>query len=349
MLSSGDLLFINKKLGPIFSNSAVVQKIDGGDVNEAYVVNSVRERYFIKKIALDESATRHSLDDNLIANSIRFSEIIARQMSFTGRTVSALMMGDDCLLNVGGSVLTVYPFADGRMRDGVEISSDMVQEIALFLTQLHRSPLNIEREFAEKKVAHYKEIGEVIIDSPAWKVVRALTHKSYVFPSLNIASDYIIKNKNKLSFAVNHLSGDGVCHNDLKPKNVLWGSDHKFWVIDWDAAGLFDVSADYLDTLLAWCTVYENGKLSLDSEKVKVFYKAYPPIGLDKIENSVSIVLVKWYFWLAMCLKNTFLFKGKWKRNLWNIHYASEFIASLIDGRFIERLLFLHQPSALAK
>ena len=144
------------------------------------------------------------------------------------------------------------------------------------------------------------------------------------------------------------MSAVGICHNDLKPKNVLWQESGEFWIIDWDAVGLFDLAADHLDTGLSWATHFADGKLEFDAQKMAAFFQEYPLHDMDKFENSLHLVTVKWCYWLVFCLRRLFLFQGERGKNTWNIHYATSFILFLAQDNIRQILLPNTGPGALA-
>jgi thiamine kinase-like enzyme len=123
-----------------------------------------------------------------------------------------------------------------------------------------------------------------------------------------------------------------VCHNDLKPKNVLWNKNKDFWIIDWEAACDFDHRADYLDTLLAWCIEEKSGVFTINPDKVIVFQDTYY-IAPEELPHAMNIVILKWYFWFYFCLL-------QWMKHPMKIpHYASNakialgYLNLLIDKR----------------
>ncbi|QRN02806.1 phosphotransferase [Legionella sp. MW5194] len=336
MLKPEELTFITQSLGlPHPLN--IIKPLGGGDVNSAYQATCGSTRYVVKTINKAKYVQDYAVELEKLMESLRFSEQIASQLSGTGHVMSAYFAFEDCLVQTANDLILLYPQLDAVVRENQDLSSSHVRQVAAFLAQLHRSSLQFNEALAQEKLTVYKQIGEKIITLSVWDKLSFCTHPSYFFPKINTLSTYLVTHRDPLLKALNALKGTVLCHNDLKPKNVLWENNH-FWVVDWETAGLFDQTADYLDTLLAWCTVYDKRGVSLDETKLQAFMETYPLPTQSPLLESLSIVLIKWYFWLAFCLNKLMTNPRKFKNNLWHIRYSIQFICFLMDGAVISRI-----------
>lgn len=323
-----------KQLNDFFSlniKSDTVQKISGGDVNETYLAVSHATQYIIKKIDDKAYARDYKVTVAEIISSIEFSEHIAQQLLYTEQVSSALFTKQGCVLKTETGLFIVYPCFSGTVKENEALSLEMIDKIANFLALIHHSSFTFDTAFASKKLDIFKNIGNTIIELSLWNKISKLTHKTYFFPKLHQVAQYLLTNKECLHSAIRSLEGQLICHNDLKPKNVLWKNEQYLAIIDWETAGLFDVTADYLDTLLAWCTHYDEKKIFIHQEKLQKFLLAYP-IAHDKLERALPVVLVKWYFWLACCVKKVMDNPRQWRHYYWHIRYSIHFIIFLISG-----------------
>lgn len=314
-----------------------IQTVQGGDVNETFIAVSNTKKYIIKKIHLQEYTKDYKVTTDEIINSIEFSEHIAQQLVYTTQVSSALLKKQGCVLKTKSGLLIVYPFISGAVKENDAISLEMIKRIALFLSLIHHTVFSFDKDFAVKKLTIFKNIGQEIINLSLWSKIKKYTHNAYFFPKLNRIADYLLINKQVFSSAITLLEGNTICHNDLKPKNVLWEDEQHFGVIDWETTGLFDSRVDYLDTLLAWCTHYNGNKIVLKTEKLQAFLTTYPMVPAE-LKECLPIVLIKWYFWLGFCIKKIMLNHKQWKHYFWHIRYSINFIIFLIDNDIFKQL-----------
>ncbi|STX51011.1 putative aminoglycoside phosphotransferase [Legionella busanensis] len=341
MLTAEDIQHINHFFNLSLLNN--INKLSGGDVNESYLATDGVNQYIIKKIYESEHAKDYDIALDKIIESITFSENIAQQLLYTNHVAPAVFTQGKCVLKKGKNLFIVFPFIQGSVRENEEVSLNMVEKIAKFLAIIHRSSFSFDSQFAEEKMAIFKKIGHQIIALKFWGLIKAITQRRFFFPKLNFISTYLINNKNTLHQAMDNLKYEAICHNDLKPKNVLWQDEHNFGVIDWETTGFFDLNADYLDTLIAWCTLYNKNQIVLDLQKLKIFISTYPLKEINQLEKSMPVVLLKWYFWLAFCIKKIISNPKQWRHYQWHIYYSITLIIFLIEGDLVKQLK-LHYP-----
>ncbi len=337
MLTPEDIMQLNNFF-KLNIKAATVQKINGGDVNETYIVESETKKYIIKKIHDHEYAKDYSVTLKQIISSITFSEHIAQQLLYTAQVSSALFAQQDCVLKSQSGLLIVYPFFSGKIKENNAISLEMIKKIAAFLALIHHKDFYFDHSFAEEKMKIFKKIGQEILDLSLWKKIKSLSHKAYFLPKLNQIAEYLLNNKKTFHEEIEQLVGNAICHNDLKPKNVLWTDEQLFAIVDWETTGLFDLHADYLDTLLAWCTHYNGKKVILNHEKAQAFIASYPIATQKDLKSKLPLVFIKWYFWLAFCIKKMIENPKQWKHYHWHIRYSINFIIFLINNDIFRQL-----------
>lgn len=342
MLKETDLDAIEHDFGVRRKDVREIRKISGGDVNETYLIENGDSRFFIKKIAIDELSRLQNASTRLIEKSIEFHENIVAQLAAALPAVAALpTKAGKRLLKDGTHGLLIYPFVDGLEKADEEITETMVRMIAGHLLRLHGAAISFDHGFAQEKFRAYQDMGIAVLNSSAWKRMAAIPFVKYLMPNFHWVFQYVNKIRNELRLSIGEITGDAICHNDLKPKNVLWTESGSCWIIDWDAAGLFDAASDHLDTALSWSTHHCDGTVFLKPEKFKAFIETYPFPDERKLGISLNIVVIKWCYWLIFCIRRLALFQGSPRRNMWNIRYALGFIRLLGRTDFEKHLIEL--------
>ncbi|CEK10174.1 phosphotransferase [Legionella hackeliae] len=281
-------------------NRSTLACLSGGDINKSYFVNTSTGKYIIKHINILQYIKSYRTNKVETLQSLSFVETVAKVQK--ENVVSAVEGKKGFFLEDDNQIFILYPFKDGRVVVNDEIQVPMVSQIANKLHEIHNSSKSYDKKFAQDKGERYYTIAKQLIFSRWWELINKFSKSLHLFPRLNHISHFLITNQGLFLQALEAMSINKLCHNDLKPKNVLWSKnkDH-FWILDWEAASEFDYRADYLDTLIAWSVECAKDKLSFNTEKVHVFQETYGLIR-EELELSIYIVLVKWYFWLAFCL-----------------------------------------------
>jgi thiamine kinase-like enzyme len=310
-----------------------LKPLAGGDVNKTYLAVDGSSRYAVKKIDLHQYKKNYNVSVEEIIESAIFCEAITKQLTSTEHAVSAIEGKQSCVLTIDKSIIMVYPYINGKPLENCEISLSEVTKISKLLKKIHHWPINYDVNFAKTKLAVYQQIGSKLLNHTLWSFLKKVTTKKYLFPKLNLVCDFLIHEKPSLSDAVLNLNGDTICHNDLKPKNILWETEDKFFVIDWETLGLFDKMADYIDTLLSWCTTYDTNTVTLNKQKLVTFIDNYSEIDCKNFQSSAFIVFIKWYFWLAFCIKQILSKPLNFKHYLWHVNYSINFIIFLINDK----------------
>jgi len=157
------------------------------------------------------------------------------------------------------------------------------------------------------------------------------------FEQIKKITRFILDTQDDLEQSINALSLDSVCHNDLKPKNVLWNKNKDFWIIDWEAACDFDHRADYLDTLLAWCIEENAGAFTINPDKVIAFQGPYY-MAPEELHHAMNIVILKWCFWFYFCLLKAMQHPRRIPHYAYHAKSALGYLNLLIGKRDLEFL-----------
>lgn len=315
-----------------------LKKLAGGDVNTSFLCSDNKDFFVIKMINLLSYGKDYHATRDEILNSLIFSENIACQLKHFTHCISALSGSNSYVLETKDHAIMLYPYTKGYIIDEKNIATNHLQSIAHALQAIHQAPITFDQDFAETKINKFKLISEVIFDHSIWKWLNRLSTSKLILPKNHLASEYLLKNRSRLVEHLLLMQSNCICHNDLKPKNVLWGHQDNFWIIDWETAGLFNKAVDFFDTLFAWSTSYSNYKLTLDEQKAQIFITHYGTIELNSLDHIHNILLVKWYFWLGYCFSYFFSKKLFNKNYLWHINYSLAFIEFLLLQKPIDKV-----------
>lgn len=337
MLSS-----LDKQLIARFYNvnleKARIGTVGGGDVNTTFLIELPQKKFILKKIHLEQYIKEYQTSIHEIIQSIHFSEAVCQAYAFTEHVVPAIKGENGVLLLIHDYGYLLYPFVDGSILENTQITNTMVSRIGRMLSAIHHTPIEYEKVFSEKKQYRYTEAGLAILNNRHLEKLRYLSRLLPWSRRLSRAIRYLIHNKDDFKQAIYTMSRDAVCHNDLKPKNVLWQDEENFWVIDWEAAADFDFKVDYLDTLIAWCMEDIDGKLTINQDKVRAFTKAYPIPKDAQSKNTFLIVLLKWYFWLYFCISKAFKEPREFRHYYYHAKQALRIIDFLIENQSLALL-----------
>lgn len=286
--------------------NARIQGVCGGDVNTTFLMETTEKKFILKKIHFEQYVKEYRTNVQEVMQSIAFSESVCRAFAFLRHVTPAIEGAKGVLLNIHHYGYLLYPYVNGTTLENTQITDAMAAKMANILATVHNSIIDYDKAFSEKKQQRYREAGLALLDSPHLEKLR---HVGRLFPwsrRLSRAITHLIHHKDAFKNAIHRMQNHHICHNDLKPKNVLWQDESQYWVIDWEAAADFDVRVDYLDTLIAWCLERRDGILSIQQTKIQAFILAYPvPQGTQDDEVRL-LVLLKWYFWLYFCVSKAF-------------------------------------------
>lgn len=331
MLTRDELILIEKN----YSLELLPKKttyVSGGDVNEAYQVQSATHSYLLKKIQVSEYEQIYNLTQHEIKTSLSFVEGICREQQPFGNVIPALEGKSGVFMENKNCFYMLFPYVNGSVIENQAIDNEMINQISHKLFQMHHETISYDLVFSKQKNAHYIQLAHMLVQNVCWAKLDMILKYLPFFEKAKKITRFIHATQNDLEQSIDTLSLDSVCHNDLKPKNVLWNKNKEFWIIDWEAACDFDHRADYLDTLLAWCIEENAGVFIINPRKVSAFQEPYY-IAPEELRHAMNIVILKWYFWFYFCLLKGIQHPTKTLHYAHHAKIALGYLNLLIDKR----------------
>ncbi|ASQ46487.1 phosphotransferase [Legionella clemsonensis] len=282
-------------------NQDNLRSLTGGDTNKSYFADTSIGKCVIKNINILQYIRDYQTSREELFQSINFVENVAKIQN--GNVVCAVEGKKGFFLENKDNIYLLYPYKNGQALSNNEIKAGMISLIAAKLGDIHRIQKNYDKVLAQRKGERYYMIAEQLINNKIWTLFHKVSQITHLFPRLKDISIFLVSHQILFLQALQEASLNALCHNDLKPKNVLWTKENNhFWILDWETASEFDYRIDYLDTLIAWSVEYSNNHLTLNPEKACAFQEAYP-LRREELGLNVYLVLLKWYFWLCFCLR----------------------------------------------
>ncbi|HAT8894520.1 TPA: phosphotransferase family protein [Legionella pneumophila] len=318
--------------------------LDHGDVNESYIVESNSSKFVVKMIDITEKKKLIDSTENKLLSLYHFSEYIVEQLEDTKHVIPALSKDKLFCHKINNQLVMIYPYVDGEAKKNNDISIKMVEEIAGFLKAMHHKTFSYNENIAIEKFQGMQHVGHYILEHSLWGILKQIPLSKYLYPKLHRIASYVVNNRTTFFQAIQSIRPLAMCHNDLKPKNVLWQGKETFYVLDWEAAGLFDPIIEQIETALCWSMTYMNQTIILDEDKLRSFFSVYPLISSQNIKNDLLVIFSKWCFWLCFCLqcylKNILNIPRLIKHWHPHIQYAITFLTYMMDND-IEKLIML--------
>ncbi len=312
-------------------------KILGGDVNTSFQLTDGVNNYFVKLIDESKYKKKFNIDHFELIQQLNFSENIARQLEHTTDTISALCVNHNSVVSISPFFIMVYPWIDGVSINPNRLGMKQIAKAAEMLKLIHHFDFEYDKVLALKKVELFKKIGKLVLNHNIWKLIYLVSDKKYIFPNLYRIVDYIFDNKKCLLECIDNIDANTMCHNDLKPKNFLWGKESQFYLTDWETVGLFNRDVDHLDSLIAWCTVQdEKNAIKIDIERANCFLKNYPVANIPALPYSLDVVFVKSLYWLAFCLNGLIQTPFNSKEYRLHIKESTRLCLMLIESKVVE-------------
>lgn len=330
VLSANEIIQIEKNYS-LKVNSKEIIPVSGGDVNQTYQIQTSENKYIVKKIDLKKHTKKYRASEEDIKKSICFAEDICQEQKRLGNVAPAVKGNSGIFLEVQHNLLILYPFVKGQIFENEKITNDMVTLISRRLYSLHHEKIAYDITFSRKKNSYITAGGQQIATHHLWHKLQPIVKHLPFFPRFKATFQFITENQEALLHSIQSMSVESVCHNDLKPKNVLWGGDKNYWIIDWEAACDFDHRVDYLDTLLAWCIEIHDNSFTINREKIAFFQEAYY-LSVDELHSAMNIVILKWIFWFSFNLVNCIEHPGKLSQSTAQVRLALGFINLLIEN-----------------
>jgi len=229
MLNKDELQNITQNYNVNF-NAQQITQLAGGDVNNTYLLQSDMGQYVIKKILLEQYVDDYQTTIDEVTQSLLFIEEITRKQQSLGNVITAIAGNSGTVLHTDGIAYILYPFFQGEILENNKITLPMIKQISQRLERLHHHKFSYDNKMSQQKFNRFINVGRSILDSP---ILSRLDNIKYLIPKLKPIINFITENKASLSESIKLCTPESVCHNDLKPKNVLWASEDNFAIIDW--------------------------------------------------------------------------------------------------------------------
>ena len=236
------------------------------------------------------------------------------------------------LVLINGSFVQLYEdmmfymmkFIPGSDKEAGSISLQQKEQVANALSIIHETDLSsFDKRMFNIKAHYFANAWQTFVDGSGLELIKNLA-KGY----LNYDLNRFIKNISKAVtydsiIQLSKCNTTVMTHSDLKPKNVIWNTDDRFFIIDWDELCLLRAETDFIDTLTSWAVQKNPNFYSLDLVTAKAFRAAYKrSLVFDDIDAYISAA--KWMFWVMTChcMKNEqMLVDGLLMLQMLDIHF----------------------------
>lgn len=299
-----------KRITEYFALSEIIDEpkiLTGGDVNQNLKIITSTGEYVVKIIDINSLTQSYQVSKDLLLFSLDFSENIAVYMQKNGiPTITTLNHKQQKMLVEDNFLFMVYPYFHGQAHQASTINTPELKKIAAILAKMHSlNTHNFQRGQALLKWSKIIEMVLQIMDQKPWNLIKQLKVPDAIKTDAEQLEDFLNKIALNLPTSLANAKNLLLTHNDLKPKNVLWNTKNTPMIIDWETAGYMPQDADYIDTILAWCVSSQDNKYIFDLDKLESFTCEYKNFcNIPKItDQTIDIVVMKWIFWLAFCIK----------------------------------------------
>lgn len=215
----------------------------------------------------------------------RQTETIANALRSSVSVVCALKHDQDVLFYFEDQVVSIYPWVDGSILKQQFISSYHVEAMGAALARIHQAHLSLQDVPAVQAYQFESMQNFCCAD------VASLFKDSHIYIE-KILQCY----QDKKDTLQNHLV---ISHRDCDPKNVLWDCNRQYYIIDWESAGLINLTKDVITTAVYWSL---DEKFKIDVMRLETFIEAYRNNGGniydDELEAGFYGLLMDWLAWL---------------------------------------------------
>ncbi len=263
-------------------------RVVGGFHHRMWRLDTERGSFAVKQLASD--ADLSSPDET---NRYNVAERVAEAFARRGvPALVALAAGGSFLQRVGGEGYLVYPWTDARAADRNHISTEQTLAVARLLAEMHRGEIDVPNVARRRGGTHpEEEVGPLIRQAVARNVHNARLLLDQLDELERIGAGQLA--------AIELLRGDSVIsHGDLDHKNVLWQTDGRPLLIDWEAARWLNPTYETLLEGLDWSGITSE----LDLARFEGFLTAYRGAGgtIDgaSITAAFDCMLGDWLLWM---------------------------------------------------
>ncbi|MGM9370878.1 aminoglycoside phosphotransferase family protein [Legionella pneumophila] len=220
--------------------------LKGGALHTMSKIETSNGAFAIKRLNPHITAKSH------FKNAYEHSEQIANEMAKnTIPAVNALSFNNEYVINVDTDHYIIYPYIDGHLLDESKLTLEHARSIGELYSLIHSANIH----HAETDEAHYD-----YFDDAHWvKLIERSKHSDL------IALLPVILSWNQAYFlAIPAIKQESVItHRDMHIQNVLWDSQGKPHIIDWESAGLMNPMLEIIGYGLEWSGIILYQKVNI--------------------------------------------------------------------------------------
>ncbi|MEP5569194.1 MAG: aminoglycoside phosphotransferase family protein [Halioglobus sp.] len=262
--------------------------VTGGFHHTMWRLDTNTGSYALKQLSED-------FDQNTRCRSIHFeaTEAVARKFASIGiPAVSALLHNGEALQSIDEKHYLIYPWVDAKALHREHIDRVHVQEVAELLASMHLADIDIPDLQQQVFEVHQEEKLTTLVEF-------ARSRNSSRAKELSEHLPLFLQQIARQQKAIAYLSAHSVTsHGDMDHKNVLWDSQDKPLIIDWESARKLNPTHEVILEALDWSGITLDFNETLFDEFVRAYLKAGGIGSFDDVEAALHCVIADWVNWL---------------------------------------------------
>ena len=278
-------LIENCKLGSLQKEP---NRVSGGLLNRMYKVQTDKGTFAIKllnpEVMKRENAKRNHIFAETVSNIAKDNNVSC---------LPAKIINGEILQQIDGYYFLIFDWFEGKAITDKKLTIEKTKKAAKELLKIHKINFGklkgkckayydttmVNWKFYIEKVDN-KKIKELLLDN----IQRFSELDRQAIKSLKTISKNMV-----------------ISHRDLDLPNILWDSNEKPVIIDWESTGLINPSMEVIDTAWNW----SGGKNYFDKEKFSAFVTTYKENGgdLNEFDEALKADYKAKFGWLEYNLK----------------------------------------------
>lgn len=240
---------------------AMIEVLDGGLINDTYLVRTNNDRYIVQK--LHETFSYKLLED---------IDVVTKYLERKGLTTPTLLpvKGGRLGYEEGGEIWRILTYIPGRSIDN--FTQKQAYESAAMIGRFHNVLTELEYDF-KFSIPEFHKTGEIISQL---EKINKKNRSSDRHELLNRITENIVKKYREIEKAISELP-DRVIHGDLKASNVRFEETcHRvLCLLDLDTMGKNKIVYDIGDMVRSWCMASKGGVISFDLGLFRSLIRGY--------------------------------------------------------------------------
>ena len=265
-----------------------LKRVYGGLQHTMWRLDTAYGSYAIKQLSEDAD-----LADPAAGKHFNTTESLAA--AFAARGVPAVFAhsaGGDFLQLIDGAGYLVYGWREGTTLGIERVSEEHALVVARMLAGMHRLNLAFpDLEPQDFDVHSEDNITMVVEFAGALQAPLADTLQRALPTFLEIVD----AQPGAIGTLERHLVA---CHGDLDQKNVLWDSDGKPALIDWESARRLNPTYEALLEALNWSGIWSRFEPAICRRFIAAYEEAGGVIEQEAVAASYHCILGDWLYWL---------------------------------------------------